>query len=127
MSERICPHCGNPTEVAVRVSVHGMYDTHLFHRVEANSIKGVIEAWEEHNASPNPAIVGGVEVDDLGPSALCPVDVMTADRESIRRVGTMVFPGSPRYADQLESWRSAVEADPDIRRLLAKQEGEPNG
>lgn len=117
-----CEHCGNEL-VADRVSIHGMYDLHLFHKVEGRSVDEVIDNWLAHIAKPVPANVEGIGiVDDLGPSMLCPAVVLSGKVE-LRRVGKMVFPDwgtrKPRTPADLEAYRSALKADPDIDRLLA--------
>ena len=109
---------------AARVSIHGMYDMHLFHRVEGKSVSAIIAAWEEHNSHKHPAIVGDREVDDMGQSSLCPATVLDAQGKEIRRVGEMVFTDyKTRLArpEQLEAYRKALSDDPDIPRLLAEQ------
>ena len=112
---------------AARVSIHGMYDMHLFHRIKGNSVDAIIEAWEQHNATKHPAIVGERKVDDLGQSSLCPATVLDAQDKEIRRVGVMVFTDyKTRLArpEQLEAYRKALSDDQDIPRLLALRSGE---
>jgi hypothetical protein len=110
---------------ANRVSIHGMYDCHLFHAVEGSTVAEVIGNWRLHNQQFQPAIVGGKEVKDLGPSGLCQIIVLSGEKE-LRRVGPMVFSRGPRLAGQcdekaLQEWRDAALADPDIPRLLAER------
>lgn len=105
-----------PTEV----SIHGMYDIHLFHRIKGRTVDEVIANWLLHNAQKQPAIVGGEQYEDLGPSNLCPAIVLSGKTE-LRRVGPMVFPRNDRMPkpEDVEAYRSALLSDPDIPRLLA--------
>ena len=129
MSET-CPACGQGLPpVPASVKVWGMYDCHLFTHFEGSTVDEVVAAWREHNATPNPATVGGREVADLGTAVLCAISVQDAAGKSLRRVGLTVSPhvrGSTYYtqdkeAEDLRAWRDAVEADPDIVRLLAER------
>ncbi len=108
-------------ENATRVSIHGMFDCHLFKRYTGSTVDAVIESWLEHISKPIPANLCGEKVDDLGPTYLCPAIVLCGDRE-IRRVGKMVIADTktrlPR-ANEVEAYRQALLADPDIPRLLA--------
>lgn len=105
------------------VSIHGMYDMHLFHPIKGATVDEVIENWRQHNRELQPAMVGGHKVDDLGPSNLCPAIVLRGDKE-LRRVGQMIFPRDTANdragcdEDKLRAWRDALLADPDIPRLL---------
>jgi hypothetical protein len=110
------------TQAADEVSIHGMYDMHLFHRVTGKTVEEVIANWLAHNSEPQPAMVDGRKVDDMGQSMLCPAIVLSRGKE-VRRVGQMVFPsyerrGTPRNPDDLEAYRQALLKDPDITRLL---------
>lgn len=110
------------TNIACRVSIHGMYEMHLFHRITGKTVDEVIKNWKNHNAKKQPALVGEREVDDLGPSMLCPAVVLDANDKELRRVGEMVFPehGTRQAKTQdIEKYRTALLADPDITRLLA--------
>jgi hypothetical protein len=108
--------------VATRVSIHGMYDMHLFHQVTGRTVDEVINNWLTHISELQPAIVGGAKIDDMGPSNLCPAIVLSGEKE-LRRVGKMVFPDDhtrkPRNPADLKEYRDALLADPDIPRLLA--------
>jgi hypothetical protein len=113
------------TEFADRVTVYGMYECHLFHRIEGRSVDEIIKKWLKHNRHKQPAIVGGDKWDDLGPSMLCPATVFQGDKE-LRRVGTLVFPdggerGRPESLESLEKYRTALKDDPDIERLLGEK------
>lgn len=123
-----CPNCGHhvgTAPVADRVAIHGMYDMHLFHPVEGATVDEVIANWRQHNATLHPATVDGREVDDMGPSSLCPAIVLAGKKE-LRRVGSMVFQmGNERAACDkaaLKAWRDALLADPDIPRLLESRQ-----
>jgi hypothetical protein len=124
-----CPKCGNefqvPQYVADRVSIHGMYDCHLFHSVNGNTVDEVIMNWLDHNSVLQPAIVGDREVKDLGPSSLGPAIVMSGKKE-LRRVGRMIMPdyetGMPKSITEITALREAWLSDPDIPRLLAERE-----
>lgn len=105
-------------ELATRVSIRGMYDMHLFHRIGGRTVDEVIGNWIAHNSQKHPAIVGGREVDDMGQSSLCPATVLSGNKE-LRRVGKMVFPRSTRMKADLEAYRAALSSDPDIPRLLS--------
>jgi hypothetical protein len=108
--------------LADRVSIWGMYDMHLFHRIKGCTVDEVIDNWLAHNRKKQPAIVGDCEVDDMGQSSLCPATVLCGDKE-LRSVGKMVFPnydkrGKQARPEELEAYRAALKADPDIERLL---------
>jgi hypothetical protein len=107
---------------ANRVSIWGMYDMHLFHRIEGSTVDEIIKNWLEHNSKKQPATVGDRYVEDMGQSSLCPAIVLHGDRE-LRRVGRMVFAdynqrGKPRDKSELAAYRKALLDDPDITRLL---------
>ena len=107
---------------ADRVSIHGMYDMHLFHSIPGATVDEVIANWRQHNRELQPATVGGRPVDDMGPSSLCPATVLAGKKE-LRRLGPMVFQrGSRGECDEhaLKAWRDAMLADPDVPRLLAE-------
>lgn len=105
--------------VAVRVSIHGMFDMHLFHGLEASTPEGIVEAWREHNNTrPHPATVGGHPVDDMGALVLCSAIVIGPDDKELRRVGKMVHRDEKA---SVAAWLKAVNDDPDIPRLLAAQ------
>ena len=111
--------------IAVLVSIHGMYGCHLFHQIPGATVDEVIANWMAHNEVLQPAIVGGRPVPDLGPSILCSAMVMGADDKELRRVGGMIFPEGetrqPKCPEEVEAWRAALLADPDIPRLLAQR------
>lgn len=114
-------------DLADRVSIHGMYDMHLFHSIAGATVDEVIANWRAHNAIEQPAMVDGRKVDDMGESMLCPIIVL-AGKQELRRVGQMIFPRGERGSCDkvaLEAWRSAALADPDIPRLL-KSRGHGN-
>ena len=96
------------------VHVYGMYDNHLFHRIKGSTVDQVIDNWRAHNSEPHPAVNDQDKVFDLGPSSLCPAIVLCGAKE-LRRVGKMVF---PKRVEELEAYRTALESDPDISRLL---------
>ena len=123
-NERLRKDLENQDGVPARVSIHGMYDMHLFIRFTGPTVDAIISEWISHNLSPNPAIVGGREVDDLGPAMLCPAIVLDSKGKELRRVGEMVFwrEGAPDY-EQVEKTRSAWLEDPDIPRLLKETHG----
>lgn len=121
----ICDCCGSGV-MPDRVSIYGIFDSHLFHRYTGNTVDEVIDNWLAHIAKPIPAIVGGKRVDDMGPTALCPAIVLHGKKE-LRRVGYMVFPrenGAPEKKD-IDAYRAALLADPDIPRLLAHRKEQP--
>lgn len=109
-----CPFCSRPIE-ATRVSTHTMYSCHLFGRLTANTIKGLIAEWQAEADAPDAR---------YGPPYLCPVTVMAGEKE-LRRVGPMVFPddllGTRSNRGGLRAWERAVSDDPDISRLLAER------
>lgn len=98
----------------LRVLIWGMYDCHMFHGIKANSVEGIIEKWLEHNSKPTACFFEGSDrPHNLGPSALCPAIVLNGDKE-LRRVGNMIHDKD----QDLEPYRKALLADPDISRLL---------
>lgn len=113
----------NTEHEELMISIVGMYDMHLSHRVKGATVDEVIENWKTHIASPIPAIVGEREVEDLGPSSLCPATVLLGKKE-VRRVGKMVHPDwntrAPSSEQDVEQYRQALLVDPDIPRLLAE-------
>lgn len=121
-----CDYCVSGI-TATRVSIMGMYDMHLFHKVEGATVDAVIDAWVKHIAEPIPATIGSRYVDDLGPSWLCPAIVLDDSGKEIRRVGKGVWPEEkrrkPRSGDDVEAYRQALLGDPDIPRLLMEQYG----
>jgi hypothetical protein len=106
----------------LHVSIHGMYDCHLFHEPPGSTVDEVIAAWQEHNRTPalRKARTPDGRIIDLGRSVLCPAIVMCGDRE-LRRVGDMVYENERGLAE----YRAALLADPDVSRLLAAQAREP--
>lgn len=113
-----CRECGQNIAVSdLRVSIHGMYDCHAFCKFEGATIDEVIENWKEHSRS-------SPYVEKYGPTSLCPIIVTgtnqaTGVKFEIRRVGKMVMDSSEKYAGDLEEWRNAAFADPDIAKILA--------
>ena len=123
-----CIHCGNEiNDMPTRVSIHGMYDMHLFHKIEGRTVDEVIDNWKKHIAQPIPAIVGDRKIDDMGPSSLCPAIVLAGDKE-LRRVGEMVFTDyntrCPRAEADVDAYRKALLSDPDISMILASAHSE---
>jgi hypothetical protein len=118
-----CPNCGNKFDEmpADRLSIHGMYDMHLFHKIEGKTVDELIDNWRQHIAEPIPAIVGERKIDDMGPSWFCPVIVMSGKTE-LRRVGKGIWPDykkrAPRDEQDVSDFRAALLNDPDIPRLL---------
>lgn len=109
----LCPYCGaERPEHPASVYTFGMHDNHTFTHLTATSVDGLIAEWRA-------AVAAG---DDM---ELCPAIVMVGRRE-IRRVGKMVFHDyhrrEPRSEDDVEAFRQALLADPDIPRLLAARE-----
>lgn len=122
-----CTHCGHDLQVgiATRVSIHGMYDCHLFHKIEATSVEGIVQSWLDHNKNPIPRkFIDGREVPDIGPSSLCPAIVLDENGKELRRVGQMVLPKYPSRApdpEKVELYVQTLLKDPDISRILAQQ------
>ena len=120
-----CENCGHEieTDKADRVSIHGIYDMHLFHRYTGATVDEVIANWRQHISEPIPAMVGDREIEDMGPTDLCDAIVLS-DKKELRRVGGMVFADSetraPRDENAVERYRQALLADPDIPQLLAE-------
>jgi hypothetical protein len=84
-----------------------MFDCHLFDELKADTVRGLAEEWKRFQK-------GGDEYSErYGPAYLCPVTVMDGDKE-LRRVGKMVF-----REEELPEFIKALEADPDVPRLLA--------
>jgi hypothetical protein len=97
-----------------RVSIHGMYDSHLFTRYDGATPEEVVQAWRAECESPD---------DRYGPPDLCPVCVLSRGKE-LRVVGPMIhYNYATRKPGDPAAWLSAVNADPDIRRLLAEGKG----
>ena len=111
-----------------RVSIHGMYDCHLFKEYTGHTVDELLMNWLEDISTPTPAAFSdGTFVDDLGPTSLGPAIVLDGKKE-LRRVGNMVFVRvldygketqrvSPEIA-QLIEYRRALLEDPDIPSLL---------
>lgn len=117
-----CANCGQEVTAPDRIAVWGMFDDHLFERIPGHSVRSIVENWRWFNANgPHPARVGGSEVDDLGSLMLCPA-ILLRGKQEVRRVGTMVFPGSDREQEQLDRWIEAMRADPAVSRLLESRE-----
>ena len=112
----------------MRVSIHGMYDCHLFHQYTGATVDEVLMNWLEHISKPIPAIMYGKRVDDIGPTSLGAAIVLEGDKE-LRRVGDMVFARVIDYGkatqrvepdlQALIAYRNALLSDPDIPRLLS--------
>jgi hypothetical protein len=98
--------------VPTRVSISGMYDMHLFHSIPGATVEEVIANWLKHNEEP----------DEYGKSYLCPAIVLSGDKE-LRRVGKMVFQDR---LEELDAYKEALLADPDISRLLAAAPQQPD-
>jgi hypothetical protein len=96
--------------IATRVSCWSMYDAHLFHKIIATSVNGVIEKWRQDCEELKGSHYGA-------PDMLCPVIVLEGKKE-LRRVGTAVH--GLKDAANLEKWRAACLADAEIVRLLAE-------
>jgi hypothetical protein len=120
--EQKCSEFGANMPPANRVSIHGMFDCHLFWKYEGKTVDEVIQNWRDHISRPIPAIVGGNKVDDLGPTWLCPAIILSGDKE-LRRVGEGIFTDytarKPRSEKDVEKYRAALLSDPDISRILA--------
>lgn len=98
---------------ANRVSCWAMYDCHAFQKLEGSSVDEVIDHWLRLCDNP----------DEYGKPSLCPIIVLTDDKE-LRRVGPMVFPDgghrpTHQVAADLQKFKQAALADPDISRILA--------
>lgn len=118
----VCKTCGHPLpSTANRVSVYGMFECHLFQKFSGRSVDEIISAWVEDCAEDHPCKRRDGSVFDMGPSALCPAGVFCDDKE-LREVGRMVH--SPEDAEQLEAYREALKADPDIERILQEKSDE---
>ena len=106
-----------------RVSIHGMYDCNLFHKIIGRTVDEVVNLWLAHNEVPHPATIEGEHCANLGPSFLCPAIVLRGNTE-LRRVGNMVHSSNDLAA--IAAYREALKRDPDIPRLLAAlpKEGE---
>lgn len=102
---------------ANRVSIHGMYDCHLFTSYKGATVRDIAVSWRAEHDTPD---------DQYGPVTLCPAIVLR-DGKELRRVGSMVHclykfsdkDAPAKQQAQLERWIAACEADPDIPRLLA--------
>jgi hypothetical protein len=115
-------------KVMLRVSIHGMYDCHLFHPYTGRTVDEVLMNWLEHISKPIPAIMHGQRVDDIGPTSLGPAIVLYGDKE-LRRVGKMVFARVTDYGKETQrvepdlqaliAYRRALLDDPDIPRVLS--------
>ena len=113
--------------MALRVSVHGMYDCHLFHEYTGRSVDEILMNWLDHISKPVPAIMGGKEIDNIGPTSLGPAIVLDGKKE-LRRVGDMVFVRVADYGKPTEhvvpdlkalvEYRNALLSDPDIPFIL---------
>jgi hypothetical protein len=85
-----------------------MYDCHAFHKFNPTSVDDLIEQWR---ALKHPK---------YGSTALCPA-IVSCGKAERRRVGKMVHTDNP---DDVEAYRQAILADPDIPRLLKEPEHE---
>jgi len=103
-------------QVATEARFYYMHDGHYFTRLKGNTLDEVI------------AHADTVESGECGSyGMLCPVIVMACDKE-LRRVGPPAHSYGPndeqgRWGIGKVAWREAVEADPDIMRLLAQVGG----
>lgn len=96
--------------IATRVSCWSMYDAHLFKKVVATTVDGVIDEWRRICQHEKHEYYGA-------PDMLCPVIVMEGEKE-LRRVGVCVHGLSD--TKNLAEWREQCLADADIVRLLAQ-------
>ncbi len=120
-----CESCGHVTPDATKVSIHYMYDAFVFDKAKGCTVDEIITNWLEHNKRKHPALLGGHEVDDLGPAYLCPAIVLDKDGMELRRVGKMLIPHwKTKEVNQkdLIAYRDALLSDPDIQRLLKARE-----
>lgn len=118
-----CPICGGATFIADNVSIYGVYDSFHFHKFKVTNVQELIDEWINHNSQPQPAIVNGDKINDLGPAELCPAIVCAGDKE-LRRVGEMVFwRGGNFDREKLEEYKNALLNDPDVPRLLERAGG----
>ncbi len=90
---------------ADRLSVYWMFDDHTFHKLPTGTIDEIIAAADKV----------------LGDGMLCPIIILAGDKE-LRRVGHGAHRYScssvvDEYKSQVEAWRVAAYADPDIVRL----------
>lgn len=119
-----CKTCGQNIPLRdMRVAINGMYDMHLFEKFTGASVGEVAANWIEHCKEKHPAIVGDRKIDDLGPTALCPITVLGTNRvtgkdSELRRVGAMVHPNRDDTSAMLARWVAAAQGDPDISRIL---------
>lgn len=123
--EQLRKQLAQTKDIPDTVTVRGMYDCHLFHRYRGKSPREIANNWVSHNKEPHLALFEGEsEPRYLGPTCLGPAIVLSGKKE-LRRVGHMVFTRG-EYPDvtyneaDLEKWISALEADPDISRILAE-------
>lgn len=96
------------TQYANRVSFWWMHDDHTFTRLEGNTLDDVIKSAERVWTK-------------YAHGSLCPA-VLCHDRKEIRRVGKMMFhyPNKSNvWKEDLAHWRSTMEADVDVIRVLA--------
>ncbi len=106
--EATCLHCGAPARPATRIAMHAMHDSHCFVRYYASNVDELIGLWRRDLLHGEPL-------------ALCPIIVLSGDRE-LRRVGKMVhygFRGRGPDEEAINAFRAAILADPDISRIMA--------
>lgn len=97
-------------DTAQSVSTWVMFDNHTFERLTASTPKEII-AQARKWAELEPGI------------SLCPVAVLGPDgnKETRGRVGQMAFFDRPDTEEQLARWETAVTADLEVMKLLAKR------
>lgn len=110
---------------AARVSIYGMYDCHCFEKFEGKTVDKVIENWKMHNRKPTMARIGSADAEpsNIGFCDMTPVVVLDHNEKELRRVGGWIHcRGREGKIDEAEvdAWRNALLADPDIPRLLAE-------
>lgn len=112
------------------VSIHGMFDCHLFERFTGKSVDELIDNYLEFiKEDTMGTFAGSDKVHNIGVPDLCPAIVMSGEKE-LRRVGPMVGARSYKCGGKLdkkalEEYRAALKADPDIPRLLLAAEHPP--
>lgn len=90
---------------ATRVRFWWIHDNHTFTRLEGKSVGQILAHMEEVKTPWG---------------SLCSAILLHGDEE-VRRVGLSVYnnPSCPeKWGADLSAWRDAIEADPDIRRIL---------
>lgn len=95
--------------IAQSVHFYFMYDCHLFSRLDGKTPRDIVAAAKKIQLEHKFASYG----------SLCPAVVMGEEKE-IRRVGPMIHSRRPGEWNEagLEEWIAAIEADPDICRIM---------